>query len=115
MKRYSKYNARKVLVDGHTFDSTKEAVRYQELKFLEKAGEIKELELQPKFVLQDDFICGGKGYREICYIADFMYTDKDGQKVVEDVKGYKTDVYALKKKLFLKKYCLNGRIKFIES
>lgn len=114
MKR-SKYNAVKTKVDGIVFDSIKEAARYKELRLLEKAGEIKELELQPKFQLQEAFTLDGKRHREILYIADFMYKDKGGVTVVEDVKGYKTDVYALKKKLFLKQFCFSEHIKFIES
>lgn len=112
--RYSKFNAVKTEVDGIIFDSKKEATRYKELVLLQKAGEIKRLILQPKFVLQEGFSVGGKRYREISYVADFMYIDKDGSRVVEDTKGFRTDVYAIKKKLFLKKYCLDGT-KFIES
>lgn len=88
------------------FDSKKEAGRYQELKLLEKAGVIMALELQPRFLLQDSF-SDKKGikYRKIEYVADFKYFDKEMNcAVVEDVKGMKTEVYKLKKKLFLKQY-----------
>lgn len=105
MKRYSKYNAKKKVVDGHTFDSKREGERYCELKLLEKANEIRNLELQPRFLLQDKFKDrNGKTHRKIEYVADFMYIDKDGKKIVEDVKGMMTDVYKLKKKLFLNLY-----------
>lgn len=110
----TKYNAVKTEVDGIVFDSKKEATRYKELVLLQKAGEIKRLILQPKFVLQEGFSVDGKRYREISYVADFMYTDKDGTKVIEDTKGFRTDVYAIKKKLFLKKYCMDGT-RFVES
>ncbi len=101
----SKYKAKKTLVDGVVFDSKKEAARYQELKLLEKAGVIKDLSLQPNFLLQDKFKYRGKIHRKIEYIADFQYyVVKDKKWVIEDVKGFKTDVYKLKKKLFLKKY-----------
>lgn len=101
----SKYKAKKTLVDGIVFDSKKEAARYQELKLLEKAGVIKDLSLQPNFLLQDKFKYQGKTHRKIEYIADFQYyIIKDKKWVIEDVKGFKTDVYKLKKKLFLKKY-----------
>lgn len=110
----TKYNAVKTEVDGIVFDSKKEAERYKELSFLQKTGEIKRLILQPKFVLQEGFSVDGKRYREISYVADFMYVDKDGTRVVEDTKGFRTDVYAIKKKLFLKKYCADGT-RFIES
>lgn len=100
----SKYNARKTVVDGIKFDSVKEAKRYRELMFMFKAGEIDNLKLQPKYRLIDKFKNGqGKTIRGINYIADFEYI-KDGKVVIEDVKGYKTQTYKLKKKLFEHKY-----------
>lgn len=100
-----KYNAKKTAVDGITFDSRKEAARYKELKALELVGKIDRLELQPRFVLMDGFRYEGKAIRKIEYIADFLYRDLSTYElVVEDVKGVKTDVYKLKKKLFLKHY-----------
>ncbi len=105
MRKYSKYNAKKSTVDGHTFDSIREADRYCELKLLEKAKEIRNLELQPRFLLQDKFKDKmGTTHRKIEYVADFMYIDKDDKKIVEDVKGMMTGVYKLKKKLFLNLY-----------
>lgn len=110
----NKYKAKKTLVDGVVFDSKKEAARYQELKLLEKAGIIKDLSLQPNFLLQGSFKCQGKTHRKIEYIADFQYyVVKDKKWVVEDVKGYRTDVYKIKKKLFLKRY--GEEVDFIES
>jgi len=92
MNRTGKYNAKKTVVDGITFDSKKEARRYSELKLLEKCGEIHSLELQPRF---DLIVNGAKcGY----YKADFRYTEKS-KEIVEDCKGFKTPVYRLKKKL----------------
>jgi len=112
----NKYKAVKTTIDGITFDSKREAKRYTELKLLEKSGMITHLELQPKY---DIIINGAK----ICsYRADFTYFtvrederetyknskgewivptktgDKEGQ-IVEDVKGFKTPIYRLKKKL----------------
>jgi len=105
LKSKAKYKSKKHSIDGIRFDSKKEAFRYVQLKMLQKAGEIKELKLQPKFLLQDSFIDhNGKKHRAIYYIADFSYIDKNGGLVVEDVKGFKTDIYRLKKKLFLYKY-----------
>lgn len=99
---YSKYRAVKTKVDGITFDSKKEAQRYIELKLLESTGEIDELDLQPKFKLMKGFRYKNKKIRDIDYIADFRYTDvKTGKRIVEDVKGVKTDVYKIKMKLFL--------------
>ena len=103
-KKKSKYSAVKTEINGIKFDSKKEARRYKELKILEKADEIKSLELQPRFLLQEKFKYNGKTIRKIEYIADFRYIDVKGNTVVEDVKGMKTEVYKIKKKIFLKKY-----------
>lgn len=99
----SKYHNKKTEVDGILFDSKKEAKRYGELKLLQKAGVIKHLELQPRFTLQPFFACDGNRYRKIEYVGDFAYIE-GGRKVVEDVKGMFTDVYKIKKKLFLYQY-----------
>lgn len=103
--RFTKYRAKKTVVDGIKFDSKKEADRYQQLKLLEKAGKIKDLVLQPEYELIPKFKKNGKTYRKTVYKADFSYFDTENNKViVEDVKGFKTDVYALKKKMFEYKY-----------
>ena len=99
----NKYYNQKIIIDGHEFPSKKEGNRYLELKLLQRAGEISNLELQPKFILQESFKKKGKTYREISYIADFKYIE-NGQVVVEDVKGMKTDVFQLKHKLFEYRY-----------
>ena len=85
------------------FDSKKEANYYTKLKILRDVGNISDLELQKKFILQDKFILNGKTYRAITYIADFVYKDDKGMHVV-DTKGYRTEVYKIKKKLFMKKF-----------
>ena len=100
----NKYNARKTSIDGITFDSQREASRYEELKLMKLAGEIQELQLQPEFLLQEAFTDNkGKRRKAIIYKADFQYIE-DGTVVVEDVKGVQTDVFKLKMKLFLKQY-----------
>ena len=100
-----KYRAKKAVVDGIKFDSKAEAARYRELKLLEKAGLITNLELQPKFELQPGFEKDGAKYRAITYTADFKYFDVEtGQVVVEDVKGYRTQQFELRKKMFEYKY-----------
>lgn len=112
----NKYNAKKTIVDGIKFDSKREAERYLDLKLMERAGFIKDLELQPKFLLQDGFSLNGKTYREISYIADFKYHDLEKDEwVVEDVKskGTVTQVYKLKKKMFLRQY--GSTFKFFEN
>ena len=101
----SKYSNKKALIDGITFDSKKEAKRYTELKILESAGEIINLELQPVYVLQESFKYKGKNIRAIKYIGDFEYVDsKTGNKVLEDTKGFKTKDYLIKVKLLKNKY-----------
>lgn len=103
MNKKNKYNAKKTVIDGIKFDSKAEGTRYKVLKKREETGEISELRLQPRFTLQEKFRHDGKTIRKIEYIADFEYS-KNGQQVVEDVKGVKTDIYKLKKKMFLLKY-----------
>jgi len=103
--RRHKYGAKKTTVNGIIFDSKKEAKRYGELLLLEKAGDIKDLELQPVFILQKGFTHKGKLVREIKYIADFKYYDRRAEAwVVEDVKGFRPAEYMIKKKIFLKLY-----------
>lgn len=114
---HSKYKSKKVTVNGITFDSQKEANRYRELVLLERAGRIQELKRQVKFVLipaQREFCneiytkgrkkgCFKPGKlleKELSYVADFVYTE-NGKQVVEDVKGYKTPEYRIKRKLLL--------------
>ena len=96
--RGSKYHAKKTVVDGIEFDSTKEAKRYTKLRDMAEAGEIQGLCLQVPFELLPSFECAGVKYRGTKYIADFVYY-RDGKQVVEDCKGVKTAEYKLKKKL----------------
>lgn len=109
--RGNKYGNRKITIDNITFDSTGEGLRYKELKLLEKTGQITDLQLQKRFVvvpeIRENDTVGPRGgvkkgkviQKAVYYIADFVYYDKNGQQVVEDYKGYRTDVYKLKKKL----------------
>lgn len=114
----SKYHNRKVTVDGITFDSVKEANRYKELKVLERAGLVHDLQLQVKFKLipaqrewTDETTASGKPKKgkilehECSYVADFVYKNRYGLQVVEDVKGYKKGeayaLFAIKRKLML--------------
>ena len=115
-KGYSKYRNKKVQVDGIIFDSAKEANRYKELDMMEKAGKIKDLKRQERFLLipaQREEAQGKKKgkliERECAYVADFVYTDcKTNEKVVEDVKGYRGggayEVFKIKRKLMLHIY-----------
>ena len=100
-----KYHNKKVIVDGIKFDSKLEARRYKDLKLMQDVGLIKDLQLQPQFLLIPSFRKNGKTYRKTVYIADFSYFSiKDDKIIVEDTKGYETDVYKLKKKMFEFKY-----------
>ena len=110
-----KYGNKKILVDGIPFDSIREGSRYRQLKVLQNAGEIKDLSLQVKFLLQEGFRdILKRWHRPITYIADFVYLDKKYQwrKVVEDAKGFKTPDYKIKKKLLINK---NKDLIFIET
>ena len=100
-----KYHNKKVEYDGYIFDSIRKKNYYIKLKLLEKAGKIKELELQKEFELQPSYKLNNKTSRKITYRADFTYkTTEDDKLHVIDVKGFRTDVYRLKKKLFEYKY-----------
>lgn len=102
-----KYGAKRTTLDGVTFDSQAEANYYAQLKLLERAGEVKDIILQPRFTLLDSFKKNGKKYRGIEYVADFWVTYKDGRREIIDVKGAKTtrtEAYLIKKKLFESKY-----------
>lgn len=96
----SKYNSEKTERDGVVFDSKREAERYDELKLLQRAGEISELQRQVPFILQEGFRKNGYKFSPLKYVADFVYKDKNGKTVVEDVKGFATDVYRIKRKIF---------------
>jgi Protein of unknown function (DUF1064) len=88
----SKYHATVTTVDGLTFASKREAVRYSELKLLEKAGEIWKLERQVPYPLDVHTKTIGQ------YVADFVYYRCDGILVVEDCKGVRTPLYRWKRK-----------------
>lgn len=113
---YTKYKAQKTIVDNIKFDSGKEAQRYLQLKMMEKEGLISDLRLQPEYTLIMSFVYDGHRERKIVYRADFAYKTVDGLQIVEDVKGFRTAVYKIKRKLFLN-YLLqkDEKIKFIET
>lgn len=107
----SKYHAKKttrMMPNGklRTFDSQKEAARYDELAALLRAGKISDLRLQPEYTLQEAFVDStGEPFRAVKYKADFTYV-LDGVRVVEDVKGVKTKDYELKRKLVRDRFCV---------
>lgn len=98
----TKYGNRKITKDGMTFDSITEYRRFLELSLLERAGAIQGLKRQVRYTLIPSQKISGKVVeRPVVYIADFTYYDKDGKLHVEDVKGFRTDVFKIKKKLML--------------
>ncbi|SDX62058.1 DUF1064 domain-containing protein [Salimicrobium album] len=103
-KRRSKYGAKKMKLDGHTFDSKREADYYAHLKLRKRAGEIKDFTLQPKFTLQEGFKKDGKTFRKISYIADFRIEHVDGTIENVDVKGMETKEFSIKRKLYERLY-----------
>ena len=97
----NKYYNKKITYNGETYDSVKEYRRHDELKLLQRAGKISGLERQVKFELIPVQRVGGKVVERACsYVADFVYW-KDGERIVEDVKGFKTHEYKIKRKLLL--------------
>ncbi len=105
LKQLKKYRNEKTIIDGIKFDSKLEARRYYELKLLQRAKEIKDLRRQVKFELQPSYKKKNKTIRSIDYVADFVYYDiKKGKTIIEDTKGFKTEIYKLKKKIFEYKY-----------
>jgi hypothetical protein len=102
----SKYGAKKETVDGITFHSKREAARYRNLKALEAAGRISQLERQVRYRILVPMHLGALGELADCgsYIADFRYRlhlTAGGATItiVEDTKGFRTETYKLKKKL----------------
>ena len=110
----TKYRNKPTFVDGIRFASKKEARRYQELKLLEKAGEISDLELQPRF----EFPINGEPLkyssgRKVTYFADFSYLElysKTTQNTIEDTKGFVTPVFKLKAALMKAVHGITVRI-----
>ena len=105
-RRFSKYNAKKVEVDGIKFDSKVEAEYYLHLKEMQEKKEIQGFERQVKMTLQDSFYLEGvKGkIRAITYVVDFKITENDGSNTYIDVKGIETDVFKMKRKMFMDRY-----------
>ena len=98
----NKYRNKETTIDGITFQSKREATRYAELQLLQRAGEIFDLQRQVPFTLIPKQVRDGKVIERPCvYKADFVYKEKDGTEVVEDVKGVCTKEYRIKKKLML--------------
>jgi hypothetical protein len=102
-----KYRNSKSKLDGRVFDSKAEMERYQELAYLEKHGEIRDLILQPVFMIQEGFSATKNGknlrVRGVTYRADYSYYIGD-KLIIEDMKGFETPVFKIKKKFIIKNY-----------
>lgn len=108
----SKYNAIKTVIGNLKFDSKKEANYYLTLKAKRINGEIRSIKLQPEFLILRGFTLeNGERIKGIKYVADFEVEYADGHKEIVDVKGLRTDVYKMKKKMLLDMY---PNINFIE-
>lgn len=112
--KVGKYHNRKVITeDGEKFDSRGEYLRWRELCNMQELGYIHDLQRQVKFELvpaqrEPDTVGARGGIKKgkiiempINYIADFVYYTSNGEKVVEDYKGFRTQTYILKRKLML--------------
>jgi Protein of unknown function (DUF1064) len=100
----TKYKSKAVEIDGYVFQSKIEAKYYEHLKWLLEHKEIKSFSLQPRYILLDKFRKNGKTYRKMEYIADFEVHHLDGSIEVVDVKGFETEAFKIKRKLFEHKY-----------
>ena len=100
----SKYGAKKITIDGITFDSKDEGRYYLYLKDLKAKGEIVNFELQPKYELQPSFKKYGKTHRAITYAPDFLIYHLNGTEELIDVKGMSTQQGEMRRKLFDYKY-----------
>ena len=96
----TKYNAKKVILDGYTFDSTAESLYYQLLLKQKAEGLILNFELQPKFTIQAKFEKYGRKHQQIQYVGDFAIAHHDGTIEVVDVKGMATATATMKRKMF---------------
>lgn len=94
---------RRKTVDGIQFRSTLEAETYQILKLWQDAGAISQLELQPRFVIQSGFLYREKRIKPMYYTPDFAFI-RAGENVAVEAKGFRTEPYRMRRKMFLQKY-----------
>ena len=98
-RKPSKYGSKRVECNGEWFDSMAELDRWNELRLLLRSGQIRDLERQIKYPITIN------GFHICTWIADFRYVEVEtGEPIVEDVKGFKTPVYRIKKKLVEAEY-----------
>lgn len=100
-----KYRNKKCKIGGYSYDSIGEAKRHQQLQIMERAGLIRDLKFQTKITLLESFKYNSKCIRGITYKPDFEYFEKnkngDWVRVIEDFKGFRNQVYKIKKKFVL--------------
>lgn len=94
-----KYGNKIVEYDGHKFHSIRERNRYIGLKAMQERGEIRSLQLQQVFILVESVVINDRKIPPMKYIADFTYFEDGGGFVVEDVKGFKTREYLMKRQM----------------
>jgi hypothetical protein len=103
----NKMHSKQTIVSGfnYKFPSKLEARRYEQLILLERAGEIRNLKLQPEYVLSSGYVDPNTGekMRQVIYIGDFEYIE-NGKLVLEEIKGFETDVFRMKWRLVKEKY-----------
>lgn len=116
-QKKSKFHNEPVTVDGIRYDSRNEARRHAFLKLMERAGEITNLRYHVKFELipqitkeeivhlkTKDKVVTKVAQSARYYEADFVYTNKKGEEIVEDFKGQETDLFKFKAALFFYRY-----------
>lgn len=97
----NKYGAKRTVIDGISFASKREAARWCDLKLMERAGIIRDLERQVPL----EIVPKTDKYRARYYVADFVYTDTaTGERIYEDSKGVCTQTYSLKKAIVYWRY-----------
>jgi hypothetical protein len=96
----SKYGNQPMWLDGYYFDSKAEARHYAQLRLAEEMGDISELQVHPRYKVAD----APNGETDVYYEADFAYRTREGKLVVVDVKGFETQAWKIKRKLFMTRY-----------
>lgn len=106
IRRYNKYHNKPIWAYGFRFASINEYKRYEKLRLLEKARQITNLEVHPRYrlLVNGSWVC--------TYIADFKYQDEKGDTVVEDVKspGTITPAFSIKKRLMKAVFGIDVRV-----
>lgn len=107
----TKYHAKPCQVGEEKYRSQRERDRHQKLLLMERAGLISDLRREVRYLLANGVKIEGESRRRppLRYMADFVYLDQSGARVVEDAKGMQTPVYRLKKHLMATVYGIHVR------